>query len=66
MAVVIDPQVTTAEAVRGELRGAKRDVRGLAFQFVLLLCLLFPLLVLITLLTRVISQAWPVATGPRR
>jgi len=60
VAVVIDPRVTTGDAVRAELRGAKRDVRGLAFQVLLLLCLLLPLLVLIVLLMRVISGAWSV------
>jgi phosphate transport system permease protein len=60
VAVVIDPEVTTADAVRAELRGVRRDVRGLGFQVLLLLCLFLPLLVLIILLTRVISGAWGV------
>jgi phosphate transport system permease protein len=60
VAVVVDPRVTTGDAVRAELRSGKRDARGLAFQVLLLLCLLLPLLVLVVLLTRVISQAWGV------
>ena len=60
MAVVVDPGIVTTDVVRGSLTDTKRDVKGLVFQGVLLLCLIFPLLVLITLLARVISQALPV------
>jgi phosphate transport system permease protein len=60
VAVVIDAELTTGDAVRAELRAGRRDVRGLGFQVLLLVCLLLPLLVLIILLTRVISQAWVV------
>jgi phosphate transport system permease protein len=60
VSVVIDPDVSASDAVRAELRSGRRDVRGLAFQALLLLCLLLPLLVLIILLTRVISGAWGV------
>lgn len=60
MALIINPRVTTADAVKHALTGSKRDVRGMAFMLALLSCLLLSLLVLVTLLWQVLAEAFPV------
>jgi len=60
MALMINPGVTAADAVRARLIGGKRDVRGLAFMGALLTCLLIAIFVLIVLLWQVMAQAFPV------
>ena len=56
MALIINPRVTTADAVKHALTGSKSDVRGTAFMLALLSCLLLSLVVLVTLL-------WSVGRG---
>jgi phosphate transport system permease protein len=50
----------TQSTVRLALRGRRADVRGRVFQAALLLTLLVAVAVLVALLVRVVSDAWPV------
>lgn len=50
----------TQSTVRLALQGRRADVRGRLFQAALLLMLLLSIAVLVTLLVRVVSDAWPV------
>ena len=54
--------LSTADIVRNDLMGRKRDWRGVAFELLLLLLLLFSLLILVTLLGQVVSGGWDVLT----
>ncbi len=60
MAVTTSIRDSSANAVRAALTGGKRDVRGMIFAVMLLLCLLGSLLVLTVLMWDVVSQAIPV------
>ena len=51
---------TTAAVIRGSLSETGRDYRGIAFQVILLLALLFSLSMLLTLLLTIASQGVPV------
>ena len=51
---------TTAAVIRGSLRETRRDYRGIAFQVILLLALLFSLSMLLTLLLTIAAQGVPV------
>lgn len=60
MAVTTSIRDSSGNAVRAALTGGKRDVRGMIFALMLLLCLLGSLLVLTVLMWDVVSQAIPV------
>lgn len=60
MALTLNAQRSSAEAVRASLTGGKRDVRGMLFMAALLACLLLAMLTLIVLLWDVVAQAIPV------
>jgi phosphate transport system permease protein len=51
---------TTAAVIRGSLSETRRDYRGIAFQLILLLALLFSLSMLLTLLLTIAAQGVPV------
>ena len=51
---------TTAAVIRGSLSETRRDYRGIAFQVILLLALLFSLSMLLTLLLTIAAQGVPV------
>ena len=51
---------TTAAVIRGSLSETGRDYRGIAFQVILLLALLFSLSMLLTLLLTIASQGVPI------
>lgn len=60
MAVTSSIRASSATAVRASLTSGKRDVRGILFATLLLLCLLASLLALIVLMWDVVAQAIPV------
>ena len=60
MAVTASIRDSSGNAVRAALTNGKRDVRGMLFALMLLLCLLGSLLVLTVLMWDVIAQAIPV------
>jgi phosphate transport system permease protein len=51
---------STAAVIRGSLSETRRDYRGMAFQLILLLALLFSLSMLLTLLLTIAAQGVPV------
>lgn len=51
---------TTTAVIRGSLSESRRDYRGIAFQAILLLALLFSLSMLLTLLLSIAAQGLPV------
>jgi len=57
---VMARDLSATELVRGSLRGRRMDLRGLAFQGLLLLALLTSLAILITLLADIIQGSLPV------
>ena len=60
MAVTSSIRESSSSAVRASLTGAKRDVRGMVFALLLLLCLLGSLLMLTLLMWDVVAQSLPV------
>ncbi len=51
---------TAAASVRAQLTAGRRDVKGIVFKLAIQLALLFAVLILVTLLTVVLIDAWPV------
>ena len=60
MTSILNPRVSSTDAVRAALAGHKRDVRGTAFMLSLLAALGTALLILVVLLWQVIDNAFPV------